>query len=410
MNALESIDGAARKPLRVAALLIVASAAVYAGSPCSGFVADDHQGVLDNPLVTTPGRLLDAFATPFHGQGSDFRVYRPLTTVSFAVQWAAFGPAPWAFHLVNVLLHVLATLLVWVLARGLLGDADQGGPQAGRRPPARLGLGAAAAGLLFAVHPVHTDAVSAVIGRSELLVACLCTGSFLAWRSWSRGAGPVTLFAAALLYLLGILSKESAGPLPVFAAAWSLWSWRRPRAAGCRPVTTLALGALAAFVLPLALYAALRGAAIGGLVVAGRSGYFDSVDGWTAFLTMAGVGARYLALMLLPFPLSPDYSFESIPLARSASEPWPVAGLVLVPLVAAAAVALLVRRRGGGGGLGLAWFLAFMLPATNVVPLMIPMAERIAYAASAGACVAFGAAVSTLRGRAAAAGQTAAAR
>ncbi len=362
-------------------LLVVACIIAYAAQPLNGFVLDDHQIVLGNPVVTEVGRALEAFTTPYQGAERRDLLYRPLTVVSLAAQWAIHGDAPGMFHVVNVLLHIAATLLSWAFAQALL--------------PGR-GMAALLAGLIFAVHPIHTDAVCSVVNRSEVLAAAFAMAGFLSWRRWMQGARGEWLAVAGMAFLAAVLSKESGAPLPAFAAAWAIPMAHRSR----RPAVIVA-GWVAAFLLPAGAYLVLRANALDGALVASANRYFASVGTWQTLLTMAGIGARYLALLVVPYPLSPDYSFESVPLAGSPFEPWPLAGLVLVPAALAGTALLLSGRsvEARGAGFGLLWFGLFMAPTANIVPIMIPMAERFTYIGSAGAFAAAGAALSRLPGR-----------
>lgn len=371
---LAQVSRAIGNPRVAAALLVAACLLAYAGSPCNGFVADDHAVLEQDPAVTTPGRALDAFTSPYRGV-----VYRPLTVWTFAVQWQAHGPVPGAFHAVNVLLHALVTVLVFHLVR-VLGRAG---------PGASL-----VAALIFAVHTIHTDAVSPVIGRADLLAAAASVAGFLWWRRWVLDGRFRDLVGAGVAYLFGLLAKESAGPLPLFAAAWVLLDRNGPREdplrRDARARRRALVGAIPAFLVPLAMVGAARALVLDAALAPAWSPYFGSVDGWTTLWTLLGIGARYLWLLLVPHPLSPDYTWESIPMASSPLEPWTLVGLVALPVLLAGTAYLLYRRAplALGAGLGLAWFLVFMLPATHVVPLMVPMAERLTYLASAGVCVA----------------------
>ncbi|HEU4403169.1 MAG TPA: hypothetical protein VFT43_13805, partial [Candidatus Polarisedimenticolia bacterium] len=121
------------------------------------FVFDDQAIVSQNPLLKDlrdlPRLLVAPYWMNLH-QGQ--RLYRPLTTVSFALNRALVGHLdPRWFHLGNVLLHACATLLVTLLALEMLPGA---------RAPA-------IAGLLFATHPVHVEAVAGIVGRAEILAA-----------------------------------------------------------------------------------------------------------------------------------------------------------------------------------------------------------------------------------------------
>lgn len=365
----------------VAALLIVFFAsAPYIGSLSNGFVLDDHQMIENNPIVTDLSRVPEVFTSPYHGDQSRYRVYRPIPVLTFAIQWAIHGACPWVFHLVNLLLHAAASLLVWRMSLAL-----------SYKP-----LSAVMASALFAVHTIHTDAVSSIVGRAEVLVACFTMGAFLTWHQWVVRQGRSWLVATAIFYLLGLLSKESAGPLPLFTAIWTLFSYRKS-------LKWWKIGSawVFCFLMPLTGYALLRYFALGGELVSSENRYFGSVDMNTTLATMTGIAARYLALLVLPYPLAPDYSYESIPLAKSWGEPWTVGGLLLVPsLLVVMLLSLAHKGLFRGIGIALVWFITFMLPASNIVPMMVPMAERLVYTASAGFCMAVASTTELFTGRA----------
>lgn len=369
-----SLGDLAVRPVRVVLLLAAACALAYAGSPFNGFVLDDHPIILGNPLVSGAQPLMDAFAMPYHGDDRPFLVYRPLTTVALALQWAVHGPAAWAFHLGNVLLHLGVTFLVWVLGRLLLPS----------RP-----LAALIAALVFAVHPIHTDAVSSIVNRSEILAAGFAVAAFLGFARWHAGRRPLLLVVAGACTLGALLSKESGAPVVGFALLWGLVHRREGRS-----LSALLAGWALAFALPLAVYAGLRFLAFDGALFVSPVRYFAGIEPERTVWTMLGIGARYMKLMVVPWPLSPDYSFESIPIAPRLLEGWPLAGLIAVPLVLLGTLTLLIVSRRGPGlaaaALGMGWFVLFMAPASNLVPLMIPMAERITYGATVGLFLAFG--------------------
>jgi len=369
---------------RIASLIIAAATLVaYSGSPFNGFVADDHAVIADNPVVTGPGGVFDAFTERYRGL-----VYRPLTVWTFAVQARVHGLSAAAFHLVNVLLHAVMSLLVFRLARAL-------GPVST--------AAALFAGVLFAVHTIHTDAVSAVVGRADILAGALSVGAFLAWRRFVVGARVATLAAAGVLYVSALLSKESAAPLVLFAALWCFAGRAGPddrpvwtdRAARARAIA----GGLAAFVVPLAMVGIARLVLLGDAIRPAWQSYFASADAATTAWSLFAIAARYLWLLVVPYPLAPDYTWESLPFAAGPGDPFAAAGVLGVVGLLVATAVLIARRSGGAraAGLGLAWFLVFMLPATHLVPLMIPMAERLTYLASAGVCIALAVALDRLR-------------
>ena len=134
--------------------LVVGTAAVvvYLGALWNRFALDDNPVVLFNPLVHSPGGVWRAFLTSYWPPQVGGGLYRPLTIATYAIDWK-IGHVAW-FHAVNVLWHAAASVMVAVLTRRLSGERA-----------------ALVSGLLFAVHPVHVEAVANVVGRAELMAA-----------------------------------------------------------------------------------------------------------------------------------------------------------------------------------------------------------------------------------------------
>ena len=251
-----------RRERRAWAFLLVALClVVYANGMTGTFTYDDKAIIRDNPRIRMPSRVGEIFTTSYFGgpRGSG-SAYRPVLLLSYAVQWWIHGRIPEAFHFVNVLLHICATLL--------LGDLLL---RAGVRPAA-----AALASLFFAVAPIHVEAVTSLVGRGETLAAVFS----LAFLSVALGAGEkapriARVLAALLFYGLGILTKESAAVAPgllflllAYRESGSLASrfaaaWRRGR---------LVFGGAA---LVLAGTVALRSWVLGGLLRAPGVGIFE---------------------------------------------------------------------------------------------------------------------------------------
>jgi protein O-mannosyl-transferase len=135
------------------ALLLGVSLLVYANTLANRFVYDDEIYVFRNPDVIRPT------LTGLFEANKFVNVFRPVTFATFALNWAVGGPHPFGFHLINVCLHAAVVLLLYLVLRTLL-DAVQKGKTI-----------ALVAALLYAAHPIHTEAVAWVTGRSELLAA-----------------------------------------------------------------------------------------------------------------------------------------------------------------------------------------------------------------------------------------------
>lgn len=153
-------------------LVFVAAVALYLPTVRYGIVQDDRAIIAANPAAQSLGAALRAFDDPYWPRETGAGLYRPVTILSYALDWTVSGGRTGWLHIMNAVWHGLATvLLVAVLARWL--------PM----------LAAAGAGLVFAWHPVHVEAVASLVGRAELLAACGILGAVLAARrGWWIGA------------------------------------------------------------------------------------------------------------------------------------------------------------------------------------------------------------------------------
>src|SRR5256714_5612597 len=154
---------------RILPLVFVAAVALYLPSVNYGFVQDDRAIIVTNPAAHSIGATLRASRTPCWPRESGAGLYRPVTILSYALDWSVSGGRAGWFHFINAIWHgVITVLLVTILARWLSPIA------------------AAAAGLVFAWHPVHVEAVASLVGRAELLAAAAILGGVL---SAPRGGG-----------------------------------------------------------------------------------------------------------------------------------------------------------------------------------------------------------------------------
>lgn len=166
---------------RDAWLVFAVAVGLYLPTARHGFVQDDRMIVALNPAAHSVGAALRAIDDPYWPPPSQAGMWRPFTILSFALDWTLGGGRPGWLHVANALWHgVASVLLFWVLARWL--------------PP----LSATAAALVFAVHPVHVEAVASIVGRADLMSATATFGAVLAVRS-RRWTGALALAAAAML-------------------------------------------------------------------------------------------------------------------------------------------------------------------------------------------------------------------
>jgi tetratricopeptide (TPR) repeat protein len=349
------------------------AAFLYAGSLRFGWVYDDQMEVVLNPLIRSLANLQEIFSTTaWAGSGMETYLYRPLTTLSFLLNHLISGPDPWSFHLTNVLLHAVISVLVVRLGRmwGLSARA------------------AGIAGLLFAIHPVHVEVVAAVFGRKDLLATLftllmiLSHGRALERVGW-RSVLPPAAFALALL------SKESGmAALPLLAAQeWILEPNRKSLFSnpGRARLYAAYLGIFLAYVL-------VRNGVTGGVAVPDTY-YMDNPLAVAALPIRAATAlivlGKGLCLLVAPVTLSPDYSFNAIPLVRTLLDWRLLAALAGGALLAGALV--IPRVRASVIPLGIAWYLLAVLPAANLlIPVGTIFGERLLYLPSVAFCLLVG--------------------
>ena len=359
-----------RLPSRPVVLLcVVALAAVAAYLPCLafGYAYDDGRFVEGNRslegLAAAPWRALDPATTTM--DGPEPGMWRPLRTLSFAIDRALFDGRPGPAHLASLLLHGTAAALVFAVGTAL-GLED---------------IAAAAGAAVFALHPVQAESVAWISSRGDLLSAVLLLAAVLVHLRGPRG-GPVW---TAALAGLAFLSKESAAAAPLLllaadcAAGGAIRLRERWRAALPTAAVLAGLVVLRGFVLASAGAEPGQGEGLG-LGAAAAAAAVPSMFGW------------YALRFLVPSPGTFDLQVEPGPLLALASA---------AILVAAAAWPRLGLPAGGARPFRAALLgaAAALFPVTLlqvVFPLKILVADRFLYLALAGPALALGAAAGAL--------------
>ena len=354
---------AKRLYLAVAACAVV----VHLGALLNRFAMDDLYIIVWNPLVHSGDGIWRAFGSPYWPPDLGGKLYRPLAVASYAFD-GLLGNALW-FHAVNLLWHAGASVAVAALARRWAGTAA-----------------ALVAGLLFAVHPVHVEAVANVIGRAELMAALfVCLAVYAAVVKESIGW-------SALAIAAGLLCKENAAVAP----ALILWAWwvgfSRPR-----PPRHRMLAFVGSWLAIAAVYVALRGAVLAPYtrlhdiapVFVGQSPVAVRL---TALATLADV----LRLLVFPLTLRVDYSPVERTIVTSVLDGRFLLGLAALGVWAGLLVAAWRHGR-KVEAFGLGWIAIAFLPVANLVfPAGILLADRTLYLPSVGLALALGAALSRL--------------
>jgi len=345
----------------------------------NGFVFDDVQVIVENPALHALDSLPHALTDSYWPATVRDRLYRPVTSASFVVDWAIGRGSPLPFHLTNVALHLLVVALVLALG-GLV-----------------LGRGAVVAALWFAVHPVHVEVFANAVGRSELLVALGYLGATLAYVAEGRAARRAPGGARRALWAVLVLSaaalafgaKEHALSLPaalLLADGWTASRDGENVGTAFRRHAILWLGVVALAAGYLAVRTHALGTTFGGGVVGAGLLGLTPLERAVVMLPVVLVWARLFAI---PLHLSADYSPNVLPTGTAFSA---VHALALLLLLVVAVAAWRRRRATPALAFGVAWFALTVAIGANIVfPTGVLFGERLLYLPSVGAALAVGA-------------------
>ena len=347
-------------------ILIPLTVAVYWGALSCSFASDDTDQLLRNPLVQDYHRLPDIFLQDAWGfmhlpgePGSNY--YRPIQFVAYLAIYCAAGFSAYWFHMTMILLHVANTLLVFRLGRLLLGKLDA-------QPYA-----ATFAAALFAVHAANTDTVAWIGTLPELLMTLALLTMLLLFLHQQAAPMGWQVAGYAALFLLAILTKETAVVAPVLLAGYSWLYLGRPLRRELWDRRWLYLSLLLVF----AVYLTMRYRALGALAPA--QGQHFHLSPKQLVLNALVLMAEYFAKLVVPWNVSHFHLFEPIDSIRS------VVVLSLVALVAFLATMFWTRKRAPLVSFGLLVILAPLLPVMNLTGINdSPFAERYLYLPSVG--------------------------
>ena len=311
--------------------------------------------------------LFDDHALPYASAAAAERplaewisVVRPVLMFSYWVNGRLLGPEPSSYRTVNVLLHVANAVLVLLFVRRVLRV---------RKVAAQHAFtAAAAAAMLFLVHPVQTESVAYIAGRSETLTAFFVLSALLVFVYQPRDMSSPAAAGIIALYGCAVLSKEQAVVLPVLLLLTDVLLFGRSVRDTLRERRKLCVGLVIA--------------AAGGLVVVGAvlrdattAGFrLEGLSSFEYFLTQSRVAFLYMQLILLPLWQNADYD---LPVSRGLLEHGSL--LALLAVAAALAAAWQLRQRCPVAVYGIAFCIVCLAPTSSFVPIRDVAAERRLY-------------------------------
>ena len=334
------------------------------------FVQDDRPIISENALVHSL-RIWPLFVQAYWPAPYPRELYRPLTSTLFAMEWVSGGGRPVAFRMVSILLALAATVAIFGLARRVL-------------TPGAAWLAAA----LFAVHPVHVEAVAVAVNQSELVVGALLALMVTAYIDQRRSGAAASLQWITLIafgYLAAALFKEHALLLPalMIAAELTVIDDRRPwreRISALRPFFLV-------LILVAVSFLAIRNAALEGDI---KGSFTAEALGGLGFgrraLTMLGVVPEWVRLLVWPAHLQADYSPGEIVAATHWGMTQTLGALALIATIA---LAWLCRKAQPTITFGILWTgVALSLVSNMIISTGIVLAERTLFLATGGVVIA----------------------
>src|SRR5437868_1513928 len=291
MDAKRSVNAVLQEHGR--ALIALLTLATYADTLRFKFVYDDYPQIVVNPRLTSWHYLPQFFTTDVWSHffaNAAIHYYRPFFSVWLLINHTLFNRHPLGWHFSNVVLHLVATVLVWILAERLTNDATI----------------AFFAGLVFGLHPVHGEVVAWVSTSSEMLLTIFVLSSLLCLLKAKGASNPILWITGSLaFYAAALLTKETAivTPAVVLLIAWLYLDEEEGR----KHRLIASLNFMSPFALLACAYWLLRW-----LILKHESYTLAPLSLKTMVLTWPSLLCRYLKLLIFPVGLSEFYDFSPL--------------------------------------------------------------------------------------------------
>lgn len=271
--------------------------------------------------------------------------YRPFLEVIYKCEYALFGFAPWGYHLTNILLHILNSILLFKTIQILF-----------RKNITALGVAA-----LFLLHPVQTEAVSCIAGISNLVFTFFCFSSFLCYL-WARAQKDKTIFAfdmcAYVLFIAALLSKEQAVIFPAIIIFYEIFFASGQASRYCERMLRVSV-----FVMIVISYFVFRKMI---LHIAPVPIDLNNPELVLRLLSIPRTLFMYLGLVLWPVDL---HYYRCLDILR----PFfiPAVGILVLVLGVEGLLKMLPASERKMAAFGIGWFLLTIFPVLNIVPLIV---------------------------------------
>lgn len=352
-------------------IIILACFAAYSNTLSAKFVWDDAPLIRNNPYITSFKYLPNFFSEDIWDiglQNMTSGYYRPLLGLSFMLDYHFWKMDPFGFHLTNLILHILICLLIFALIEKLFA----------RRSVAFF------TALFFGVHPVHTESVSFICGRVDLICLFFMLGSLWLFLEY-LGSRKAMLYILSLAgFMAALLVKEMAVIFPFLLIGIDYLCIAKLRA---RRIIKNTFYLHMGFFLVMGAYLLLRYYFVGWEFMQSKNFIFSNFTYGTSLFwrpfTVLKIIAYYFRVLLFPFNLNADYIF---PPANSFFELPVITGLIIV--AGLFYLALKCAKKNVIVTFAVFWLFITYFPVSNIIPSGNIFAERYLYIPSIGFCLA----------------------
>lgn len=364
-------------PLYCYLIIAVVTFVVYYNSLSNEFVFDDESVIVNNQSIRTTDNLSKFFTAEDGFHKVIGRYYRPVVSASYALDFSIWGLNPYGFHLTNLIIHILSCFLLFKILTLLFLRYKH------------RNLFSLFATLIFAVHPIHTEAVSWVSGRTDSMVTMFFLASFLFYVEYVKefvhtkeehslqaieSKNQLYLILSLVFYGLGLLTKEMIITMPVIILLFDFVYRKKNLDYFKKNIVGYAL-----FFAVTIIYLILRYELLKDIPERVKYLYFYGQDLTVVIGTMIKTVPVYFRLLIAPFGLLYHYN-GVIQDARTMFD----VGVVLSILFTAILIYLSIvfYKKDSIVSFCILFFLVTLIPVMNIIPTMNLMAERFLYLTS----------------------------
>lgn len=286
------------------AIILIVSFGVYLNTLSNGFVYDDESQVLNNPWIKNIRHIPQIFLSDIWGFKGEAisHYYRPLIHIVYTIDYYIFGLKPWGFRLSFMLLHAGASVLVFLIASKLVNNLKL---KTDSESATSLRWSAFIAAILFAVHPIHTEALG--WGGGEPLFAFFYLSSFYHYMKADRIWG-WRFILSLFFFFLSTLSKETTLTLPLLLFAYD-YSLRKDYVDNSQWTVHNIIKKYFPYLIVIGIYFIMRIYAIGGVAPVKSH---TELNNYEYFINIFPLFIQYLEKLILPTNLNVYHVFHPI--------------------------------------------------------------------------------------------------